>query len=75
MKKSTLYFGEFKQYDKKFLTAENGINPDNVCDIAFEDETLYISDGKGLIQYENGNTKKLNIKTSKLFSKNFFSLC
>ena len=25
MKKYTLNFGQFKQYDKKFITAENGI--------------------------------------------------
>ena len=69
MKKSTLYLGEFKQYDKKFITAENGINPESVCDVAFEGEVLYLTNGESLFQYDNGSVKKLTGKVSKLFSK------
>ena len=39
MKKSTLLFGEFIQYDRKFITAENGIEADKVTSVAFEGET------------------------------------
>ena len=69
MKKSTLHFGEFKQYDKKFITAENGINPESVCDVAFEGEVLYLTNGESLFQYDNGNVKKLTGRDSRLFSK------
>lgn len=68
MKKNTLHFGEFKQYDKKFITAENGIDLDNVSSVAFEDETLYIAQPEGVIEYSDGKTKKLAIKASKLFT-------
>ncbi len=68
MRKNTLNFGEFKQYDKKFITAENGVDIDNVSSVAFDGETLYIAQPDCIIEYDNGKTKKLAIKASKLFA-------
>ena len=42
MKKPTLNFGEFLQYDKVFITAESGIKPEKVTSVAFDGEVLYI---------------------------------
>lgn len=69
MKKSTLHFGEFKQYDKVFLTADKGIDVENVLDVAFDGETLYIAQTDGLLEYADGKVKKIGIKASKLFAK------
>ena len=69
MKKSTLHFGEFKQYDKVFLTADKGIDVENVLDVAFDEETLYIAQADGLLEYADGNVKKIGVKASKLFAK------
>ncbi len=70
MKKPTLHFGEFKQYDKVFLTADNGIDVENVLDVAFDGETLYVAQSDGLIEYADGKVKKLSADVSKLFAKN-----
>lgn len=70
MKKSTLNFGEFKQYDKIFITADNGIEPEKVSSVAFDGETLYIADGDCLMEYADGKIKKTAAKVSKLFSRN-----
>ena len=69
MKKSTLHFGEFKQYDKVFLTADKGIDVENVLDVAFDGETLYITQADGLLEYADGKVKKIGVKASKLFAK------
>ena len=69
MKKSTLHFGEFKQYDKVFLTADKGIDVENVLDVAFDEETLYIAQADGLLEYADGKVKKIGVKASKLFAK------
>ncbi len=69
MKKNTLYFGSFKQYDKVFLTAENGIDPANVCGVAFEGETLYIADNTGLFVYADGKLQKIDYKADRLFTR------
>ncbi len=69
MKKNTLNFGEFKQYDKKFITADNGVDIENVTSVAFEGETLFIAQPDCLIEYADGKAKKLAIKASKLFAK------
>lgn len=69
MRKNTLNFGEFKQYDKKFLTADCGIDLENVASVAFDGETLYIAQSDCLIEYADGKTKKLAVKASKLFSR------
>ncbi len=69
MKKPTFYFGEFKQYDKTFITSEAGIDTENILSIAFDGETLYIAQPDGVIEYDQGKTKKLSIKASKLFSR------
>ena len=69
MKKNKLYFGEFKQYDKKFITSETGVDIENVKDLAFDGEVLYIAQDDCLVEYSNGNVKKLSAKVSKLFSK------
>ena len=70
MKKNTLKFGEFKQYDKKFLTADSGIDVENVLSVAFDSETLYIAEPECLVEYKDGKTKKLSLKVNKLFSRN-----
>jgi len=70
MKKSTLHFGEFKQYDKVFLTADKGIDVENVLDVAFDGETLYIAQADGLLEYADGKVKKTSAKVSKLFTRN-----
>ncbi len=70
MKKSTLHFGEFRQYDKVFLTADKGIDVENVSDVAFDGETLYIAQPDALIEYADGKVKKTSAKVSKLFSRN-----
>ncbi len=70
MRKNTLHFGEFKQYDKVFLTAEYGIECESVTSVAFDGETLYIAQPDSLIEYANGKTKKINARVSKLFSRN-----
>ena len=68
MKKSTFYFGEFRQLDKVFLTAEKGIDCENVASVAFDGETLYIAQPDGVLEYTDGNIRKTNINASKLFS-------
>ncbi len=69
MKKSTLHFGEFRQYDKVFLTADKGIDVENVLDVAFDGETLYIAQADGLLEYADGKIKKISANASKLFAK------
>ena len=69
MKKYTLNFGEFKQYDKVFLTEEKGINPTSVTSVAFEGESLYMATADCLFEYNGGALKKHAVKASKLFSK------
>ena len=69
MKKSTLHFGEFKQYDKVFLTADNGIDVENVLDVAFDGEILYIAQADGLLEYADCNVKKIGVNASKLFAR------
>ena len=69
MKKNKLYFGEFKQYEKEFITSEKGVDIENVKDLAFDGEVLYIAQDDCLIEYTNGNAKKLSAKVSKLFSR------
>ncbi|MBQ2759839.1 MAG: hypothetical protein IJE93_08740 [Clostridia bacterium] len=70
MKKPTLNFGQFKQYDKLFLNAEQGIDVENVSSVAFDGETLYIAQADGLLEYNQGKIKKSSVKVSKLFSRN-----
>lgn len=66
MKKYTLNFGEFKQYDKVFLTADKGIDGSTVNSVAFSGNTLYIASSKGTFEYADGNLKKLSFSASKL---------
>lgn len=70
MKKPTLNFGEFRQYDKVFITAESGIKPEKVTSVAFDGEVLYIAQPDSLVEYNNSKTKKINAKVSKLFTRN-----
>ena len=70
MKKPTLYFGEFKQYDKKFLTADMGIEIENVTDAAFGGETLYLAVSGQLIAYKDGNIEKTSLLADRLFTQN-----
>ena len=69
MKKPTFYLGEFTQRDKVFLTADNGIDVENVNSIAFMGETLYIAQKDCLIKYADGKMQKSAIRASKLFAK------
>ncbi|MBR6620487.1 MAG: hypothetical protein IKK85_09100 [Clostridia bacterium] len=69
MKKPTMYFGKFKQYDKVFLTSDNGIDIKNVVSIAFSGESLYITQPDCVIEYADGKTNIISIKASKLFAK------
>ena len=69
MKKNTLYFGEFKQYDKVFITDADGVDIANVTSVAFDGEKLYIAQPDCLVEYAQGKTKNINVKASKLFSK------
>ena len=68
MKKYTLNFGEFKQYDKLFLTADNGLDLESANSIAFSGDSLYITQADCLLRYTDGKIKKLPIRASKLFS-------
>ena len=68
MKKSTFNLGEFRQLDKVFLTADNGIDCENVTSVAFDGETLYIAQSDGVFEYADGKIKKTNIAASKIFS-------
>ena len=67
MKKYTLNFGQFKQYDKKFITEIDG---NSVTSVAFSGETLYIATTENIFEYSDGNLKKLSFKADKLFSEN-----
>lgn len=69
MKKPTLYWGRFRQYDKVFLTEESGIVPSSVKSIAFSGETLYIATEENSYQYANGTLKKLPFSADKFFSE------
>lgn len=70
MKKPTFYLGEFIQRDKVFITAENGVDVENVLAVAFEGETLYIAQPEGVVEYADGKAKLLPIKASNLFARN-----
>lgn len=69
MKKPTLNFGEFTQYDKVFITADMGVDAENVKSVAFEGETLYIAEEDSLAVYSDGKIKRIQAKVSKLFSR------
>jgi hypothetical protein len=69
MKKYTLNFGEFKQYDKVFITGEQGIDPESVKSVAFCGEALYIATQEGAFEYKNGALKKLPFNASAFFSQ------
>ncbi|MBR2414316.1 MAG: hypothetical protein IKB13_07420 [Clostridia bacterium] len=69
MRKNTLHFGSFKQYDKIFLTAEQGLNLENISGVAFDDDTLYIVSDNTVFTYENDALKKTDFKADKLFSR------
>ena len=69
MKKPTLNFGEFTQYDKVFITSDMGIDAENVVSVAFEGETLYIAEADTLSVYADGKIKKIQAKVSKLFTR------
>lgn len=68
MKKPTLYWGRFRQYDKVFLTEESGIVPSSVKSVAFSGETLFIATEENSYQYANGTLKKLPFSADKFFS-------
>ena len=68
MKKYTLNFGEFKQFDKVFLTADKGIDGASVTSVAFCGETLFIATTEGTFEYKDGSVKKLSFSADKFFS-------
>ena len=67
MKKYTLNFGKFRQYDKKFITEIDG---NSVTSVAFSGEVLYIATTENTFEYSEGALKKLSFKAEKLFSEN-----
>lgn len=69
MKKPTFYLGEFTQRDKVFLTADNGIDVENVNSVAFDGETLYITQPDCLLEYADGNIRRISASVSKLFTR------
>lgn len=69
MKKPTFYLGEFTQRDKIFITADNGIDVENVNSVAFDGETLYITQPDCLVEYADGNVKRISASVSKLFTR------
>ncbi|MBR3588594.1 MAG: hypothetical protein IKL16_03435 [Clostridia bacterium] len=69
MKKPTLNFGQFTQYDKVFLAADKGIDPEKVIAVAFEGETLYIAEDDSLAIYSEGKIKRIQAKVSGLFTR------
>ncbi len=69
MKKYTLNFSEFTQYDKVFITSDKGVETEKVTSVAFEGETLYIADGENLLIYSEDKIKKVQAKVSKLFTR------
>ncbi len=69
MKKPAIYFGEFRQYDKIFLTAEHGIDTENVRSVAFDGETLYVAQPDCLVEVKDGKLKKTVANVSKIFSR------
>ncbi|MBQ7043396.1 MAG: hypothetical protein IJN78_02200 [Clostridia bacterium] len=69
MKKTTFYLGEFIQRDKIFITADNGIDVENVNSVAFDGETLYITQPDCLVEYADGNVKRISTSVSKLFTR------
>ncbi len=77
MKKSTLNFGQFRQFDKVFITADNGIDVENVTSVAFDGETLYITQPDGLAEYSQGKIKKIAANVSKVFTRSgrLFAAC
>ncbi|MBO5066527.1 MAG: hypothetical protein J6D06_10465 [Clostridia bacterium] len=70
MKKSALFLGEFRQYDKEFITSGNGIDVEKVTSVAFEGETLYAVCNGNVFEYYDKKVKKLSFKASALFSRN-----
>ncbi len=69
MKKPTFYLGEFTQRDKIFITADNGVDVENVNSVAFDGETLYITQPDCLVEYADGNVKRISASVSKLFTR------
>lgn len=69
MKKPTFYLGEFIQRDKVFITADNGIDVEKVNSVAFDGETLYITQPDCLVEYADGNIKRISACVSKLFTR------
>ena len=69
MKKYTLNFGQFRQFDKTFITPEKGIDPTTVTSVAFSGETLYVANAEGLFEYKDGKIKKHVCGADKLFGR------
>ncbi|MBQ3086456.1 MAG: hypothetical protein IJC45_03910 [Clostridia bacterium] len=68
--KTKLDYGTFIQYDKKFLTAENGADVQNILSVGFLGETLYVAQKDGLFTYEDGKFTPVQARADKLFSRN-----
>jgi hypothetical protein len=69
MKKPTFYLGEFIQRDKKFITAEHGVDVEKVTSVAFDGETLYIAQPDCIVEYADGKTRTIAAKGAKLFTR------
>ena len=70
MKKYTLNFGQFRQYDKTFITPDKGIDCNGITSVAFSGEVLYVTNGDGLFEYTDGKAKKIAASVTKVFSCN-----
>lgn len=68
MQKYTLNFGQFRQFDKKFITSENGINSQNVNSVVFSGETLLLTADGCLYEYKENKMRKTSVKADRLFS-------
>ncbi len=69
MRKNTLHFGTFRQYDKVFLTAEQGLNLESISGVAFDGDTLYLVSDNTVFTYENEQLRNTGFKADRLFSR------
>lgn len=67
MKKYTLNFGQFRQYDKRFITQQDALPVEKVTSMAFDGEVLYAVADNCLYKYENGKISEECENVSKVF--------
>lgn len=67
-KKRTLYFGEFTQYETKFLTADDSVDCVNISSAVFAGEKLYMTQPDCILTYSDNRLGKIPVAASKLFA-------